>query len=190
MRTVTGEGMTGSGKAQTNDREHRIVPSGGVDRVHEPAEPLAHVAGARGAQRSLVAAVLVAGTVCPVGAATASIAQLDVTLTGIEQRRGVVRLALYADPEHFDAREPFAVRTLPVDASSTLESVFDDVPTGEYALLAYHDLDGDGVLDLGRFGIPVEPWTGSTTGLRFRAPTWSAYAFELSGDALRIRLEL
>jgi len=138
----------------------------------------------------MAVAALIASVVPVTLVAAASSGQLGVTLTGIEQSRGVVRLALYADLEHFDAREPFAVRSLPAGASSTLELVFDDVPAGEYALLAYHDLDGDGVLDLGRFGIPVEPWTGSKAGFRFRPPKWNAYAFQWSGDELQIRMAL
>ena len=146
--------------------------------------------GAAGPARRAVAAALLAGVAHAAAAPTGPAGPLSVTLTGVHGDEGTVRVALYAGPDQFAGREAFAARTVPPAASSTLSLAFEDLPRGRYAVLAYHDLDGDGTLDRGRFGIPVEPWTGSTTGSRFRSPSWSDYAFELSGDGLAIELSL
>ena len=131
-----------------------------------------------------LAALLGLGAVDAVGAAG-----LTLLLDGVTEGRGEVRVALYPDRERFDGREPFATASRPA-ASSRLEITFERVPAGRYAMLVYQDIDGDGELDRGAWGIPDEPWTGSTTGTRFRAPSWPAYAFDLPAQGLSIELAL
>ena len=139
---------------------------------------------------AFAAAALFAGVAHAAVAPTGPAGRLSVTLTGVHGDEGAVRIALYAGPDQFVDREAFAVRTVPPAATSTLSLSFENLPRGRYAVLAYHDLDGDGTLDRGSFGIPVEPWTGSTRGSRFRSPSWAEYAFELPEDGLAIELAL
>ena len=145
----------------------------------DPAFPLAS-----GPRRTALAALL---GLCAADAAGA--AGLTLVLDGVAQGRGEVRVALYPDRERFDEREPFATASRPA-AATRLEITFERVPAGRYAMLVYQDIDGDGELGRGAWGIPDEPWTGSTTGTRLRAPSWPAYAFELPADGLSMELRL
>ena len=135
---------------------------------------------------------LAAALLAPLGlgaAGATGAAGLTLVLDGVAEGRGEVRVALYPDRERFDEREPFATASRPA-AATRLEITFERVPAGRYAMLVYQDIDGDGELGRGAWGIPDEPWTGSTTGTRLRAPSWPAYAFELPAHGMSMRLAL
>jgi len=125
--------------------------------------------------------------VAALAAPPASGASVIVGVAGLGTATGDIRIALYADAAGFDARESAFARTVPALVPG-VSVVFEDVPPGDYAALVYHDIDADGELRRGTFGIPVEPWTGSTAGSRFRAPSWNAYAFVVAEEAIELDL--
>jgi len=121
-------------------------------------------------------------------ASTASSAgELIIRIGDVTSTDGDVRVALYADEGGFDERKTYRATSLPA-AVPEVEVRLRDVPAGTYAVLVHHDVNGDGLLDRGRFGIPTEPWTGSTAGTRFRAPGWRAYRFEVPPEGLSISM--
>ena len=82
--------------------------------------------------------------------------ELQVTLSGLQHDRGQVPVAVFADAKSFRKDDQaFAAQKAKAEAG-TVTVTFDDVPPGRYAVLAYHDENDNGRLDL-RFGmIPVE----------------------------------
>lgn len=122
-------------------------------------------------------------------ATAASAARLTVDVVGITAAAGDVRVALFADAATFERRDALHARSLPAVVPG-LAVTFDEVPPGNYAVLVYHDVDGDGELARGAFGVPTEPWTGSTHGSRFRVPSWEAYVVAVPADGLALELEL
>ncbi|HAW26398.1 MAG TPA: hypothetical protein DCX38_24080, partial [Pseudomonas sp.] len=81
---------------------------------------------------------------------------LTVKLNNLEHDRGTVRVALFSDPKTFrKADQAFASSESPAKAG-TVTVLFEDVPAGDYAVMAYHDENANGELDL-RFGMfPTE----------------------------------
>ena len=76
---------------------------------------------------------------------------LTVKLNNLEHDRGTVRVALFSDPKTFrKADQAFASSESPAKAG-TVTVLFEDVPAGDYAVMAYHDENANGELDL-RFG--------------------------------------
>ncbi|WP_374514021.1 DUF2141 domain-containing protein [Brevundimonas sp.] len=69
--------------------------------------------------------------------------------------------------------------------------VFRDLPAGDYAVKAFHDVDGDGRMDANPFGIPTEPYAFSNNAVGNMGPaSWEVARFTVSGDVaqtLRIR---
>ena len=67
---------------------------------------------------------------------------------------------------------------------------FEDVPVGTYAIQAFQDVNGNGVLDSGNFG-PKEPW-GMYRPKRptFRAPRFDEIKFEVAADMTDIAFEV
>ncbi|GAB5502184.1 DUF2141 domain-containing protein [Pyruvatibacter sp.] len=131
----------------------------------------------------LFALPLAAALVLPVqaedGLATASLTApalpgvLEIAVDGTKAGVGTVRVNLYASKAAFlkqeDAQAEVAV---PEDGASKL--TFADLAPGEYAAVAYQDLNGNGELDRGLFGIPLEP-IGFSNGA---VPVFSAPDFE------------
>ena len=70
-------------------------------------------------------------------------------------------------------------------------AVFRDLPAGDYAVKAFHDIDGDGEMDVNPFGMPVEPYAFSNNAVGNMGPAgWDQARFAVSGDVaqtIRIR---
>lgn len=115
---------------------------------------------------------------------------LEVTLAGVKDARGQVRVGLYADPKTFRKEaQALAVQTAPA-AAGEVRVRFAGLAPGRYAIMAYHDEDGNGELNrrLGMF--PTEGYGLSNNPKVMGPPAFDDSAFELPlpGDALRIEI--
>lgn len=110
-------------------------------------------------------------------APTTDIGDLDVTAEHIVSGSGAIRFILYRGADGF-RHEDRAFRVLSVAAGSTSASVhFKDLPAGDYAVLAYHDANGDQKLNL-RFGMfPKEGWGLSNNPKVMGPPSYKASSF-------------
>ena len=131
---------------------------------------------------AFVAAVLAA---TPVSAADLTIAVGPVRGSG-----GEIRLALYEREEGF-RKEDQARQLLPVPAKAgTVEGTFRGLPPGRYAVIAYHDENGDGKLNL-RFGMfPKEGYGLSNNPKLSGPPRFREAALDLPEAGARIDIQL
>ncbi|MDR2683441.1 MAG: DUF2141 domain-containing protein [Dysgonamonadaceae bacterium] len=81
--------------------------------------------------------------------------RLTIVVEGIEEASGRLMVALY-DKENF-MKKPVNGQIVQVK-SDTVTVVLENIPAGEYAVSLYHDENGNGKLDTGLFGIPVEKY--------------------------------
>ncbi len=120
----------------------------------------------------------------------AETATLQVRFRGLEPDRGRLVCALFGDESSFENDgAPRRSAVLPVadaDVEWTLE-----LPPGRYAIKVYQDLDEDGELDRGSFGVPSEPY-GFSNNARgtFGPPSWAAASFELHQARLELDVDL
>lgn len=116
------------------------------------------------------------------GAALAEGQPITVRLDGIGHDEGTVRIALFSDPKTFrKADMAFASGEVPAK-TGTVTMVFDEVPAGQYAIMVYHDENGNGELDR-RFGmIPTEGYGLSNNPKIMGPPKFEDSQFEVSGD--------
>ena len=113
---------------------------------------------------------------------------LRVVLRGVDAARGRAALALFGDEAAFAADRPLrSVRLAPGVAAWEVEGL----PAGTYAVKAYQDLDDDGRLDKGAFGVPAEPY-GFSNGARgtFGPPDFAEASFAFDGTRGAITLDL
>ncbi|WP_068636628.1 DUF2141 domain-containing protein [Thauera butanivorans] len=117
------------------------------------------------------------------GSALAQDTALHVTLDGLQHARGSVRVGLYADPKTF-RKEAQALAVKQVAAvPGELRVEFDGLPPGRYAIMAYHDEDGNGELNR-RFGMfPTEGYGLSNNPSVSGPPAFEDSAFELVSGA-------
>ena len=119
--------------------------------------------------------------------------ELRVQLTGIDKAKGQILVALYDRETAFlNTQKAHSLKVLPVDNKGTLSLSLGALPTGEYALACFHDLNNNGKLDKNLLGVPTEPYGFSNnTRPKFRAPSWEEAKFVLppGGAVLTVALE-
>jgi outer membrane protein len=97
---------------------------------------------------------------------------------------GTVVFALYDSPNTFgDLREPAWIVQYPLDGRPVY-SITNALP-GEYALVVYHDENGNGRLDKNFIGIPKEALAFSNAYQPKGPPSYTRAAFQLSDDEVR-----
>ncbi|KZX51211.1 DUF2141 domain-containing protein [Stutzerimonas frequens] len=117
--------------------------------------------------------------------------QLQVTLNGLQHDRGQVAVAVYSDAKSFRKdNQAFTARKAKAEAG-TVTVTFDDVPPGRYAVLAYHDENDNGRLDL-RFGMfPTEGYGLSNNPKVMGPPSFEDSAFAVTAeDPAQIELKM
>lgn len=141
---------------------------------------------ALGLQRLTAARLAVALALMPV-ANLASAADLVVQVRGVRAEGGPVRIAVQNDPKHFPGP---AFKGLEVPANAG-EGRLTDLPTGRYAVGVFQDMNRNGQLDRGRFGIPSEPY-GFSQDARGNGgpPEFRDAAFDLPEAGTRITVHL
>ena len=94
---------------------------------------------------------------------------------------GVVMVALYDSEEAYSGGRAVGQMRLDV-AAGERTATFDGLPAGDYAAKAFHDVDGDGELNLNPFGIPTEPYAFSNNAVGHMGPaSWDRARFPVSG---------
>lgn len=115
---------------------------------------------------------------------------LRVEVAGLRQAVGDLRVALYRDPGSF-RREAEALQVHVEPAQADRQTVlFSGLTPGSYALVAYHDVNGDGQLNL-RFGMfPLEPYGLSNNPQLIGPPRFADSALELGDGERQIEINL
>lgn len=94
---------------------------------------------------------------------------------------GRVMVALYDSAEAYAAGRPVAQEM--IDASGPVVASFRDLPAGDYAVKAFHDVNGDGRMNTNPFGLPVEPFAFSNNAVGNMGPaSWERARFSVSGE--------
>lgn len=86
---------------------------------------------------------------------------LTVKITGLENQKGLIEIALYNDPKKF----PKVGQTLKMvrlkPNGKEITHVFTDLKPGKYAVCIFHDENSNKVCDKNMFGIPTEAFAFS-----------------------------
>ncbi len=108
---------------------------------------------------------------------------LTVVISGIEEARGEIRLALYDSAEAFDDNGEATRKGLAPATGEEITVTIDDLPAGQYAIKLYHDADSDGELGRNMMGMPKERYGFSNNKGRFGPPPWQDAVFEVAEGA-------
>lgn len=122
--------------------------------------------------------------------APAFAASLDIEVGGMRSAEGQVKLMLFDKAEGF-RKEDQSREVLAVPAQTgSLQAAFKELPPGRYAVIAYHDENANGKLDL-RFGmIPAEGYGLSNNPEVLGPPSFEHAAFDLDETGKRIEIRL
>lgn len=117
---------------------------------------------------------------------------LVVKVTGIEQARGCLRIALFDRKEHFLKTEKAVyLQVLEVNDTLSKELTIPNLHAGEYALAVFHDTNNNGQLNTNWLGIPTEPYGFSNdAGKKWRKPSFEDSRILLKEPEMVIELPL
>jgi uncharacterized protein (DUF2141 family) len=120
--------------------------------------------------------------IIPFSSAFAEEYNLTVHLNGIKNSLGQIHVELYSDAKTF-RKSALAQNIIKVEAKAGSATVkFSGVKPGVYAILAFHDEDGNGMLNK-RFGmIPIEGYALSNDPDVFGPPAFKDSEFEVLSD--------
>jgi uncharacterized protein (DUF2141 family) len=136
-----------------------------------------------GGQIWRLSAAALAGLTCT---SAANAAELRLTFPGLEPM-GRVAYAVYADERAWTRRRS-AVES---GTSPVGQDVILRLPPGRYAVMAYHDRNGDMKLNTLPIGLPTEPYGFSNDSRgTFGPPPWRAAVFSLGEPGARQALRL
>ena len=134
--------------------------------------------------------------VCAWAVAAGEAAALNLHFVGLKSSQGAVMVALYdneAAYENSSAASDTAVRSMRLDIKDgAAGTTFTGLPPGQYAIKAFHDMNGDFKLNTNLFGAPTEPVAFSNDApVHMRAPSWKETVFEVrAGDnSISIHIE-
>ncbi len=106
---------------------------------------------------------------------------LIVVVRGIKSDEGQLMVALYNKSEDFLVKDPFKGSVTVISANEEMIK-FENVPYGDYAVAAIHDMNKDGKLDKNVLGIPTEGYGFSNDAMdKYGPPTWMQASFVFAG---------
>lgn len=114
---------------------------------------------------------------------------LTIVADNIDEIKGEIEFCLY------DNDEGFMSKALRCEYNRVLGDQithhFDSIPSGDYAVVIFHDLNGNRDLDTGWMRIPTEPYGFSNNpSTRFGPPDFEKASFQVTSDKeITIRLK-
>ena len=116
---------------------------------------------------------------------------VDLQVSGLKANVGQLQVALFDNGVNFPSQAA-ALRKLSLDINgSQANARIADLDFGTYAIALFQDLNGDGFLNKGAFGVPVEPFAFSNNARgRFGPPAFADAAIVVDGGGATVTLDL
>jgi uncharacterized protein (DUF2141 family) len=114
---------------------------------------------------------------------------LEIVVENIQTVQGTLYISLYNAEQGFETNQhPLQRQKISVDKNTASVS-FNDLPTGEYAVKTYHDVNDNGKMDFNGSGMPSEPFGSSNKSKELAPPTFKESKFTLAKNQ-QIKLTL
>lgn len=116
------------------------------------------------------------------------IGSLLIELTGMHSDEGAAVYAVWSGPQGWLDNGSIRSGSVPV-AGGVAAVTLTGLPHGEYAVSVFHDVNGNGKLDTGLFGLPKEPiGTSNNARVRFGPPRYDDAVIVLDRPDLTITI--
>ena len=117
-------------------------------------------------------------------------AQLEITVTNINQPDGTMFITIFKNPDNWLGEEAFRDLRFPVTSQEDSKFVITDIPPGTYAVSIFHDLNGNLDIDTNFIGIPKEPYGFSGEVGKFGPPKFDKASFVLEPGTKQLEIKL
>jgi uncharacterized protein (DUF2141 family) len=130
--------------------------------------------------------------------------ELRVTVDGIRSSDGTILIGLYDSPESYNRaieaadteaflNDPNRFAAVALRANTAMKSavVFTNLDPGQYAIILFHDENGNGKLDKNALGVPTEPYGFSNNVRGFLGPpSFEEAVMKVNADDKAVRIVL
>ena len=115
---------------------------------------------------------------------------VQVRIHGLQQDTGSIIINLFASAASWDSEVPDKiVQVAPLKGTDAIVAM--DLPPGTYAFFLYHDVDGNGELKRGLFGMPGEPYAFSNNvHIGFSKPSFQKMQFAVGPQGALQEIQL
>ena len=121
----------------------------------------------------------------------ASAGDLTVNVSGARNDKGMIVAAIFSSKEGFPKEGQQYAGFRAKATASNLSVTFHDLPTGTYAVTAFHDENGDGKLDRDATGIPTEGYGVSNDARELLSPPyWDKASFAMGAESKTITVKI
>ncbi len=129
-------------------------------------------------------------TILSVGFTLEEKGSLKISLSNIK-KTGKLKVAVYREGDEFPSPKFLIKSAAGEGVNGKCEIQFEEIPFGPYAVAIYQDVNGNGKLDKGMFGIPDEPFAFSNNFKpRFGGPSFEKCRFEVKANNQTINIEM
>lgn len=126
-----------------------------------------------------------------VAAWPAAAADLAIHVTGLRSGAGDVHYGVYADPRNFPKPEGRVAKGFVKARAGGVTIMVRGLSPGTYAVVVYHDENGNGAFDQWFLGIPLEDYGFSNDASAFLGPpSFADAAFRIGAVGRRITIRL
>ena len=117
---------------------------------------------------------------------------LIITVENIQDAKGQIRIGVFNKSTGFPHDDNvWRGLEFPVQGKGSMTIEIKDLPYGEYAIAAHHDLRKRGKMSKNMLGIPTEPYGFSNGAIaKWGDPQYSdaVFSFEQAGQAIQIKI--
>lgn len=114
---------------------------------------------------------------------------LEVTIANVKDTTGEIRVGIFKDPDKF-LEEAYLGKVVKA-AKGEVTVIFENVPSGTYALSVIHDENRNGEIDSNMIGIPREGFAfGNDAMGMFGPPSFDKAAFEVNQEAKKLKVTM
>ena len=113
--------------------------------------------------------------------------QIKVSVVNVSSDEGTVGFALYNEATFMKAAPINAAGAAIENGVSTV--VFENIPAGAYAIICYHDVNGNNRLDFDSNGMPLEAYGTSNNALSFGPPQFDNSKFEVASEPVTLEIK-
>ena len=133
----------------------------------------------------LILAILITAMLCITNTITAQNKTVTATVVNITSNTGKVVLALY-DKTNFRLKSIQSANAIIEEGVSTV--TFKNVNEGEYAIICYHDKNGNNKMDFKQNGMPLENYGASNNNMTFGPPKFEDAKFRVTDTNVSLEI--
>lgn len=110
---------------------------------------------------------------------------ITATVVNVTSDAGKVSFALY-DKENFRMKPLQAVSSEIKEGKSS--AIFTDIPSGDYAIICFHDKNDNNKMDFATNGMPLENYGASNNVMNYGPPNYEDAKFIVADKSIRLEI--